>query len=209
MTSPIEFNINIRESAGKSIARSLRNQNQLPIIVYGGKSGDVKASIATNEFVKTYQQGGILTKLALLKADKKEIKAIAREVQTDPVSDLPIHVDFQEVSEGTLVKVNLPVHVYGEEKCPGLKRGGVMNIALRYVLCNCNPESIPEYISVNLEGMQIGQNKHIEDIELPEGVTPIDESNFTLVSVSGRVEEKEEEETTEGEGEEATEEKKD
>ena len=121
---------------------------------------------------------------------------IPREIQLDPVKDLPLHVDFQRVGAGARIRVNVPVRFINEGLSPGLKRGGVLNIVRHEVEVTCPADAIPEYFEFNLEGLEIGRSIHISAIKMPEGVKPtILNRDFTVATVAGH---KIEEEPTPG-----------
>ena len=121
---------------------------------------------------------------------------IPREIQLDPVKDLPLHVDFQRVGAGARIRVNVPVRFINEALSPGLKRGGVLNIVRHEVEVTCPADAIPEYFEFNLEGLEIGRSIHISAIKMPEGVKPtILNRDFTVATVAGH---KIEEEPTPG-----------
>src|SRR5208282_3393896 len=118
--------------------------------------------------------------------DGEKERVIPRDVQLDPVRDFPIHVDFMRVSRTSRIDVALPVHFVNEEASPGLKRGGVLNIVRHEIECSCPADAIPEGITVDLTGLDIGDSIHISAVKLPEGITPvIAERDFTVASVAG------------------------
>ena len=161
-------------------------------------------SLIYKDFLKEYHKGNLLSRLLEVKLGKKILKVISREVQTDPVTDNPIHIDFQLIKENIPIKVAVRVKVINKDKSPGIKIGGILNIVRKYISLNCIPQNIPEYLEIDISGFEIGRNVHISDLILPEGVVPVDKDNFTILAIAGRVEEKEEEK---GVGDEATENK--
>lgn len=196
MAESIKMKAELKERNGKGAARALRREGRVPAIVYGGSNKEVMISLAQNEFIKEYNKGNIQSKLFEIALGSKTITAIPRMVQVDPVTDFPIHADFQEVSKDTTVKVSIHVKVINEEKSPGVKRGGVLNVAFRSIPVYCHPTSIPEHIIVDVAELEIGKNIHINDLNL-QGATPLDQSNFVVASVSGRSESTEESVATE------------
>ena len=190
MTETITFSAEYKDKKGKGAARELRIQHRIPAIVYGGKE-EVMLSLLSKDFVKEYSKGNIQSRLVELELGGKKITVIPREVQTHPVTDAPVHIDFQEVTEGTVIKVAIHVKVLNEEKCPGIKKGGVLNVVQRFISFHCRPDSIPKHLSIDISGLEIGRSLHINDITLPSGIKPIDKSNFVILSISGRAEEKE------------------
>jgi large subunit ribosomal protein L25 len=192
MSKSIQIKAEQKTNTGKGVARAIRREGKVPAIIYGGKNNPLMVSLSTNEFLKEFKKGNIQAKLFEIELDGKIITAIPREIQLDPVKDIPIHADFQEVSKDTLVKVAIHVKIINDDKSPGIKRGGALNVVARTVLVYCHPTNIPDHIVVDVGTLEIGQNLHINDISLPTGLTPVDSTNFPIVSVSGRSAEVEE-----------------
>ncbi len=189
MTEVLKLEAFNKNSSGKGSARSLRSSNLIPGVMYGHGFEPMMLSVKFNEFIKEYQKGGIKTKLATLEVDGKEFSAIVKAVQIHPVTDFPIHIDFLRVGSDTMIKVDLAIHLINEDKAPGLKKGGIANIVSRKVQFLCHPANIPHHIEVDMNEVELGAIIHIGDITLPKGVKPVDKSNFTLVTIIGRVEE--------------------
>ena len=183
--------------AGRGSSRALRREGKIPAIIYGFNENQM-ISIIYKDFLKEYHKGSLLSKLFNIQLGKKTLKVIPREVQIDPVTDNPIHVDFQFIKDEVPVKVSVRVRVINQDKSPGIKKGGVLNIVKRIISLNCIPKNIPQHLQIDISGFEIGQNVHINDINLPTGVTPVEHGNFTVLTIAGRIEEKE----TEQEGEE-------
>ena len=141
-------------------------------------------------------RGKFLSTLFELDVDGKKSRVIPREVQLDPVKDMPIHVDFQRVGSGASIRVNVPVRFINEALSPGLKRGGVLNIVRHEVEVMAPADKIPEFFEVNLEGLEIGRSIHISAVKMPDGVRPtIQNRDFTVATIAGH---KIEEEPTPG-----------
>ena len=171
-----------KKLSGTGSSRALRRSGKIPAVIYGFNENKM-ISLIYKDFFKEYQKGNLFSKLFDIKFGKKVLKVIPREVQIDPVSDNPIHVDFQLIKENIPVKVFVKVKVINQEKSPGLKRGGVLNIVRRVVHLNCIPKNIPKYLEIDISGFEIGRNVHINDIELPTGVTPVERDNFTILTL--------------------------
>lgn len=184
----ISISADIKKEVGKSSARALRRIDRIPAVIYGGKEV-VMASLVLKDFLKEYTNGSIQSKIIELDFGSSKITTILKSIQFHPVTDVPEHIDFQEVSENSIVKVAVRVIILNEDKCPGVKKGGVLNIPKRSVVLYCPPVSIPAKIEVDVIKLEIGHNIHINDIQLPLNVRPIDDSNFVIASISGRVEE--------------------
>ena len=127
--------------------------------------------------------GHFLTTLFEIDLDGKKQRAIPRDYQLDPVKDTPLHIDFLRLKEGQKIRVEVPVHVLNQDASPGVKRGGAVNIVEHSVSMMVPADAIPSSIDVDLKGIEINHSIHIKDLKLPEGCTPIDRSNFTLVTV--------------------------
>lgn len=190
MSDVIKFNAQPKNEQGTASSRRCRKEGLVPAIIYGGPSRENSLAISASEFEREYKKGNFNTRLIDIILDGKSITAIARDVQFHPVSDSPLHIDFQEVTESSVVKMKIRIQVMNEEKCPGLKSGGVVNL-LREIPMLCPVHNIPAYITVDISGMRIGDRKHISEIELPKGVTPVNKEDFTVVSIGGNVEEEE------------------
>lgn len=198
MSDVIKFNAKPKEQRGTASARRCRKEGLVPVIVYGGPSKERSLAISASEFEREYNEKreNFSTRLVNIYLDGKTVTAIAREVQFHPVSGAPLHVDFQEVSEGDIVRMKIRVRITNEDKCPGIKRGGVVNLVYRTIPMLCPINNIPDSIDIDISGMRIGDNKHISEVELPEGVRPVNKEDFTVVSIGGNVEEDDEGEST-------------
>lgn len=181
-----------KKGSGTGNSRALRREGKLPAIIYGFDENHM-ISLIYKDFLKEYHKGNLLSKLVNIKIGKKSLKVIPRDVQIDPVSDAPIHVDFQLIKDSVPIKVDVRVKVINQDKSPGIKKGGILNVVKKYISLNCIPKNIPGYLEIDVSGFEIGKNIHINDIELPDGITPVDKSNFTVLTIAGRVEEKDEE----------------
>jgi large subunit ribosomal protein L25 len=186
MSSNIVLNVDVREGTGKGAARAARREDLVPGVLYGGKLGPVAINLRGNEIRKALLTGKFIAHMMELEHDGKRQKVIARDIQFHPVSDAPMHVDLFRVDENTKIDVEVSVHFVNEEKCPGLKRGGVLNIVRHAVELLCPAGSIPESVEADLSGLDIGDSIHISAIKLPEGVTPtITDRDFTIATLQG------------------------
>jgi len=191
MTEVVKFTVESRETVGTGAARAHRRAGMLPGIIYGGKDAGQKIVLSLKEFNREYQKGSFHTKLVELVHGGKAITALPKAIQLHPVTDIPEHVDFLRVGKDTTVRIFINIKVINEDKSIGIKKGGIVNIVHRAIEFACHPSNIPHNIEIDVGGLDIGQNVHINDILLPKGVTPVDQSNFTIVSVMGRAAEEE------------------
>lgn len=179
-----ELKAEARERVGKGSARELRRNGFIPAVIYGDKQAPVSIAINTNEVTKRIHAGGFMTTVATIDVDGKKYKVLPKDYQLDPVRDFTMHVDFLRVSGNTQVTVEIPVHFINEEKSPGLKVGGVLNIVRHEVEVHCPADAIPEFFTVDLSGHKIGDSIHISEVTLPKGVTPvIADRDFTIATI--------------------------
>jgi large subunit ribosomal protein L25 len=193
MAESIAINANARARAGKGAARQLRREGKVPGVIYGNNQAAETISLERNEILKTVQRGKFLSTVFDISVDGKMSRVIPREVQVDPVKDMPIHVDFQRVDATSRIRVNVPCRFINEGLSPGLKRGGVLNIVRYQIEVTCPVEKIPLYFEFSLEGLEIGRSVHISAIKMPEGVKPtILDRDFTVATIAGAKAEEEE-----------------
>lgn len=176
----------LRDQSGKGISRSLRREGKIPGVLYSKGKEAVRISLPLKEVAMEYAKGRFSSRLLELKFSDKTVKALPKDLQFNPVTDMIEHVDFIGVEAGSTLRVNVPVKVTGQERSVGLKRGGVFNIVRHEIEFICLPEAIPTHIEVNIQTVDIGHSVHINDIELPKGVTPAIKRNFTIVTIAGR-----------------------
>ena len=128
---------------------------------------------------------GIFSQLMNIEVNKETHFVLPRDIQQHPVSEEAEHVDFLRVTKNATVAVGINVEFLNEDKCTGLKLGGVLNVVRPQVELNCPAISIPEKITVDLEGLNVGHTIHISAIELPDGCTPtITDRDFTVATIA-------------------------
>jgi large subunit ribosomal protein L25 len=182
----IEIEATARPRAGKGAARAVRREGRIPAVIYGDKKEPMTIALDQPELIKLLNKGGFLSSVFDIKIDGKANRVLPRDIQFDPVKDFPIHVDFQRVPGDGTIRVSVPVQFLNEETCPGLKRGGVLNIVRHEVEVNCPADTIPTHFEVDLETVDIGDSIHISAIKLPNGVTPtITDRDFTVATLAG------------------------
>jgi large subunit ribosomal protein L25 len=201
-----------RDRVGKGAARAVRRQGQIPAVIYGGNQAPQAIAIELIRTRTLIYAGGFKTTLFDIKVGGKNVRAIPRDYQLDPVSGVPLHVDFLRVVAGQTVTVDVPVHFLNEEAAPGIKQnGGTLNVAQHTLLLDVAPDQIPEAIEVDLTGREIGDAIHVSDIKIPVGTytgEPTDAvANILPPTVLGAEVEAEEAAIAEAQSAEAAEEK--
>ncbi|HZH11609.1 MAG TPA: 50S ribosomal protein L25/general stress protein Ctc [Microvirga sp.] len=172
-----------RDRSGKGAARAVRRQGQVPAVIYGAGQPAQAIALDFNQTKQLIFAGHFLTTIFDIDVDGQTVRAIPRDYQLDPVRDFPMHVDFLRVSAGQTIKVVVPVHVVGQEKSPGVKRGGTVQIVEHSVELAVSPDAIPDYVEASVEGLNIGSSVHLADIKLPNGAKATSTENLTLVTV--------------------------
>ncbi|WP_319413208.1 50S ribosomal protein L25/general stress protein Ctc [uncultured Cohaesibacter sp.] len=180
-----EFKAERRDRVGKGSARALRREGKIPAVIYGDKKDPISIAIPYKETNLQIHKGGFLTHIGTVEVDGEQIQVIPRDYQLDVVRDFPLHVDFLRVSRSTRITVGVPVDFINEEACPGLKRGGALNIVRREVEVECPATEIPESFVFDLKEADLGDSIHISAITMPAGVTPtITDRDFTIATIA-------------------------
>ena len=185
MVDTITFEAESREGGGKGPARALRRAGRVPAIVYGERQDQQMVSLEARALRRQLTNPRFFSTLCALELGGDTIRVLPREVQLHPVSDNPIHADFVRVSAGTTITVEVQVVFLNEETCPGLKRGGVLNVVRREIEVICPADSIPAQLELDLAAADIGDSLHISQMSMPEGVQPtITDRDFTVATIS-------------------------
>jgi large subunit ribosomal protein L25 len=184
-----ELKAQTRTGVGKGAARALRRQGLIPAVIYGDKKAPLPVTIAYNEAMKRIYAGGFLSHVITLDVDGEKHKVIPRDYQLDPVKDFALHVDFLRIGAGSRLNVQVRVEFINEEASPGIKRGGVLNIVHHTLDLNCPADAIPDHVTVDLTGLDVGDSIHIGSVTLPPNVKPhsheADLTVATIVAPSG------------------------
>lgn len=199
-----------RQSVGKGNSRALRREGRIPAIVYGNKLKPLSISLSERDLNTELRKEGFFNKLCDLEVGKDKVLVLPQAIALHPVTDRAEHLDFLRVSDNTKVTIDTPVKFENEEECPGIKKGGILNIVRYSVEVSCPASNIPELFVVDLTGLELGDSIRFSNIkDVAEGVVPtITDRDFIIASVvapaalvsegEDTVEEGEEGETTEG-----------
>ena len=205
----ISLDANIRNNKTKGELNTLRQSGNVPAIIYGGENDNEKISISKKTLKLTIEKENFLSNIITLKLNGKDQNVLPREVIYDVLTDEPIHVDFLRVVPGVKIRIEVPVEFINHEKSPGLKRGGVLNIVRRKVELKCPSEKIPEKLTLDLDGIDIGESFKISSVKLENDVVPtIQGRDFVIATLAAPTVMKEPEKPAEAEaaeGEEGTE----
>ena len=197
---------NIRNTKTKGELSALRNNGNVPAIIYGGEAQNEKISISKKLLKSLIEKENFLSNIVTLNVDGKSQNVLPKEIKYHIITDEPIHVDFLRVVPGLKIKIEVPVQFINHEKSPGLKRGGVLNIVRRKVELRCPSEKIPESLVIDLDGIEIGESFKISSIKLETDVEPtIRGRDFVIATLAAPTVMKEPEKPAEAEAAEGTE----
>lgn len=187
-----------RKGTGKGAARQARRAGLVPGVVYGGGTDPLPITIPYNKLFKMLKAGGFLSTLFNLKVEgHDDVRVVCRDVQRDVVKDLPTHLDLLRLKRDSRIDMAIHVEFINEEQCIGLDKGGVLTIVRPEVELNVLAGDIPDHITVDLAGLDVGDTITISNVTLPEGVTPtITDRDFVIANVQAPTVAVEEDEPT-------------
>jgi len=190
----------IRNTKSKGDIRSLRTNGNVPAIIYGGSDQNEKISISKKTLKSLIDKENFLSNILTLNVAGKPQNVLPREITYNVITDEPTHVDFLRVLKGIKIRIEVPVTFINQETSPGLKRGGVLNIVRRKIELKCPSEKIPDGITIDLDGVDIGESFKISSIKLEEDVVPtIQGRDFVIATLAAPTVMKEPEKPAEAE----------
>ena len=143
MATVNELKATARPRVGKGAARAARREFRVPAVIYGDNQAPLSISLELDELKRRLFKGHFLTSICNIEIDGQKHRTIPRDVQVDPLYDVPIHVDFLRLGEGATIRVRIPIHVKNTDQSPGVKRGGAVNIVTHHLEVVCSADSIP------------------------------------------------------------------
>ena len=171
MSSTFELQAELREEQGKGASRRLRREGKVPAVVYGGDRKPRAITLLHQELLHHVENEAFFSNVINLKVGDVEQKAIVKDMQKHPAKRVVMHMDFQRVLDDEKIRMSVPLHFVGGDAAPGVKLGGGQFSNLKNdVEIACLPGDLPEYIEVDVSGMEIDQLLHLSDVTLPEGV---------------------------------------
>jgi large subunit ribosomal protein L25 len=196
----ISLDATVRDNTTKGQLSAIRDGGNVPAIIYGGKGENEKISISKKILKATIEKENFLSNIISISVNGKNQNVLPREVVYDVLTDEPIHVDFLRVVPGVKIRIEVPVEFINHEKSPGLKRGGVLNIVRRKVELRCPSEKIPEKLTLDLDGVDIGESFKISSVKLESDVVPtIQGRDFVIATLAAPTVMKEPEKPAEAE----------
>ena len=170
--SNVDFTLSaeVRTDLGKGASRRLRHTNKVPAVIYGAGKEPVSITLVHHTLVHHLENEAFYSHILTIDVDGKSEKAVLKDLQRHPAKPIILHADFLRVSDTEKLKMNVPLHFLNEEEAPGVKAGGVLTHNVTEVEVLCLPGNLPEYLEVDMSGVEMEQIIHLTDIKLPEGV---------------------------------------
>ena len=162
------------DEQGKGASRRLRKQNLVPAIIYGGGEAPIAISIKINELVKSLEYEAFFSQILTITVGEETHQAVIKDLQRHPAKGFPMHADFQRVVKGQKIHMNIPIHFSGREDAPGTVKGGVLSTLVSDIEISCLPSQLPEYLELDVSGMEIGDLFRLSDVKLPEGAVIVE-----------------------------------
>jgi len=170
MSNVFEFVAESRGQSGKSAAKRARRKGNVPAVIYGGHGEPQMLLLNHNEVIKHLAHEAVYSHVLDISVDGKAEKAVLKGVQRHPAKFQVLHMDFLRVTMSEALKVHVPLHFINEQTSIGGKKGGIVAHAMIDVEVSCLPTALPDYIEVDLAGLDIGESIHLSDIVLPAGI---------------------------------------
>ena len=166
-----ELNAEKRETQGKGASRRLRRVGKVPGILYGAEQGSESIQLEQKELFQKLEIEAFYSSILDLKLDASTQRVVLKDLQRHPYKPQILHLDLQRVDETKKLTIRVPLHFTNEDTCPGVKQqGGVVSHLVTELEIICLPKDLPEFISVDLAELEVGQTIHLGDIQAPEAV---------------------------------------
>ena len=184
MSEQLTLSAEARDRAGKGASRHLRREGRVPAVVYGNNEEPTSIHIEEKALVKILRTGHFMNSVVMVDVGGKSTRTLPKDVQFHPVTDRPLHVDFLRISEHATVTVAVPVRFVNEDKSPGLKKGGVLNVVRHDLELVVEASDIPDEIVIDVTGYDVGDAIHISAVTLPKGAkSAIEDRDFTVATL--------------------------
>ena len=159
----------VRSGSGKGAARSVRREGRTPAVIYGGGDAPETITLDYKELNKLIYAGHFLTTIFDIDIDGRKERVLPRDYQLDVVRDTPLHVDFLRLRPGSSLRVDVPVHFINQDICPGIKKGGALNVVLHSIELRVPADAIPDAITIDLAKADINDSLYLSSVTLPDG----------------------------------------
>lgn len=185
MVQTVRIEAVARERAGKGAARATRREGLVPAVIYGAKQEATLVSLDPRDVMKELHKGGWQSHLyEVALKDGSTVRTLMRDVQFHPVTDRPLHVDFQRLAPGVRIRVKVPVHFANEDTCPGIKTGGVLNVVRREIEVLADPDQVPDTFEIDLAEAGIGDSLRWSAVKDKFGTKAVIERDFVVATIA-------------------------
>jgi large subunit ribosomal protein L25 len=185
MSDVTTFSASTRDRAGKGGARATRREGLVPAVIYGDKKSPISIALDPRRLLVEMNRPGLRSRLFDVSVEGVVERVLCRDIQRHKVSGMPLHVDFLRVSGESKVHVKVTVHFSNQDRSPGLKKGGVLNVVSHELEIIAPANAIPSELVVDLTGLEIGTSIHLSAIKLPDGVTAVShEKDATIATIA-------------------------
>jgi large subunit ribosomal protein L25 len=182
MSEQLTLSAEARDRAGKGASRALRREGRVPAVIYGMNEEPQSIHVEEKLLNKLLGTGHFFNSVVMVEIGGKKVRTLPKDVAFHPVSDRPLHADFLRVSEHATITVDVPVVFVNEDKAPGIKKGGVLNIVTHNLGVIVDAAKIPDDITVDLTGLDVGDSVHVRDIKFPAGAKSADHDDSVTVA---------------------------
>lgn len=169
-----KLDASVRTDLGKGASRRLRREDKLPGIIYGGEEAPVSITLDHNKVNNSADFEAFYSHVLEINLDGKVVEVLVKDMQRHPFKPKITHIDFQRVIAGQDVHTNVPLHFVNEEKSTAVKAGGIAEHHVTEIEVTCLPKNLPEFIEVDMAGVEMGQTLHLSDLTLPAGVSSVE-----------------------------------
>ena len=169
-----KLDASVRTDLGKGASRRLRREDKLPGIIYGGEEAPVSITLEHNKVNNSADFEAFYSHVLEINLDGKVVEVLVKDMQRHPFKPKITHIDFQRVIAGQDVHTNVPLHFVNEEKSAAVKAGGIAEHHVTEIEVTCLPKNLPEFIEVDMAGVEMGQTLHLSDLTLPAGVSSVE-----------------------------------
>jgi large subunit ribosomal protein L25 len=170
MKTSFELVAEFRDAEGKGASRRLRRANKVPAILYGGHREPRALALDHTKLMVMLENERFYSTIINLRVGDATQAAVLKDVQRHPAKNAVLHVDLQRVLENEKIRISIPLHYKGDAAAPGVKKGGVVSHLRNEVEVLCLPKDLPEFVDVDLSGLDMNQMLYLSDLKVPEGV---------------------------------------
>lgn len=167
----------VRTDKGKGASRRLRRTGHIPAVIYGAGKEAVSLSVEHDPILHQLDNEAFFASILEIDIEGKKEKAVLKDMQRHPYKPTIMHIDFLRVKMSEKLRLSVPIHITGEEVCPGVKQGGNVSHLLTEVEVSCLPQNLPEALTVDISGLGLDETLRLSDIVLPEGVELVELSH--------------------------------